>query len=132
MSIRLPSGALHVNNIYLWAHVGVLDQERNLGQEFLLDFSLWPDMELISKQDDISMMSDYSLGIKDLQQLAFTLKCQSIEYFAERILDHLESIYGLVPMKVFLRKSSAPVPGFYGTVGVEKQRHFPLAEKNID
>ena len=125
----LPSGVIHVKDLYLWSHVGVLEQERTYGQEFLLDFSLWLDIEHASEQDDISSTADYSLGIRDLQQCAFNIDCQTIEYFAEQILDRLQSLYGSVPMKVFLRKCSAPVPGFDGTVGVERIRNFPLHDK---
>ncbi len=128
----LSSGAICVTNIYLWAHVGVLHQEREYGQEFSLDFSLWPDMELISTEDDISIMSDYSLGIKEIQRLALNLNCKSIEFFAEQILDRLELIYGSVPMNVFLRKCYAPVSGFDGSVGVKKTRHFPQVDLSTD
>ncbi|MED5165551.1 MAG: dihydroneopterin aldolase, partial [Cyanobacteriota bacterium] len=33
---RLPLGAIHVNDVRLWAHVGVLDHERREGQWFSL------------------------------------------------------------------------------------------------
>ena len=125
MTNHLPSGVIHVKDLYLWSHVGVLEKERKHGQEFLLDFSLWLNMEYASKRDNISSTADYSLGILDLQQYAFTIECQTIEYYSELILNRLESLYGSVPMKVFLRKCFAPVPGFDGTVGVERTRHFP-------
>ncbi|WP_320667792.1 dihydroneopterin aldolase [Prochlorococcus sp. MIT 1307] len=118
-------GAIHVNNVNLWAHVGVLDQERLHGQSFLLDFSLWLDLKKAALNDDLSATADYSLAIKDLQQIAFQLNCKTIERFSELILDRLECIYGPIPMKVFLRKCSAPISGFGGSVGVERSRYFP-------
>ena len=128
MSNYLPSGAIHVRDIYLWAHVGVLEHERLFGQEFLLDVSLWLEMEHFARHDDISMMADYSLAISELQQFSFNFNCQTIEYFSEQILDHLELLYGSVPMQIFLRKCFAPVPGFDGSVGVERKRNFPLSD----
>ena len=36
---------LKIENIKLWARVGVLDEERELGQLFNLDIFLWTDFE---------------------------------------------------------------------------------------
>ncbi len=122
---HLPSGAIHVNNINLWAHVGVLDSERDCGQSFLLDVTLWLDLEKAAKMDDLSSTLDYSIAINRIQQLSFQINCQTIEHFSKRILDCLEELYGDLPMKIYLRKCSAPVQGFSGDVGVEMGRHFP-------
>ena len=125
MSNNLPLGAIHVRDINLWAHVGVIEQERVFGQMFLLDFSLWLNMESVALNDELSQTADYSLAINDLQQFSFQLTCHTIEHFSELILNRLESIYGPLPMQVFLRKCSPPIPGFTGFVGVERFRHSP-------
>ena len=67
----------------------------------------------------------------DLQKHVISIECQTIEYFAELILDRLQLLYGLVPMKVVLRKSYAPIPGFDGIVGVEMTRNFPTEKSSI-
>ena len=36
---------LKIENIKLWARVGVLDKERDLGQLFIVDIFLWTDFE---------------------------------------------------------------------------------------
>ncbi len=126
MSNCLPTGVIHVKDLHLWAHVGVLHHEQLLGQSFNLDFSIWLDLERASRNDDLSATADYSIAIQNLQELAFELKCSTIEHFSEKILEALEALYGLVPMQIVLRKISAPVPGFTGTVAVERRRHFPI------
>ena len=78
MSSRLSVGAIHVTDVRLWAHVGDLDEERELGQWFTLDFSLWLDMSQVSKHDDLSAMADYSLAIKGIQKLALEIRCLTI------------------------------------------------------
>ena len=40
---------LKIENIKLWARVGVLDEERELGQLFSLDVDLWTDFENVLK-----------------------------------------------------------------------------------
>ena len=51
MNDRLPSGVIHVDDLNLWAHVGVLNEERLMGQSFLLDFSLWLDIDRAAVKD---------------------------------------------------------------------------------
>jgi len=123
MNECLHSGAIHVNDMRLWAHVGVLDSERQNGQWFSLDFTLWLDLEKSAKGDDLSTSVDYSLAIKEIQQLALEIDCLTIEHFSEKILDLLESLYGSLKMRVVLQKVNAPVNGFTGTVAVERYRY---------
>ena len=124
MNNHLPHGAIHVQELKLWAHVGVLEKERLFGQYFLLDFTLWIDLDKVSKSDKLSDTADYSKAINDLHNLAFELNCQTIEFFSEKILDLLEENYGPIPMLVFLRKCNVPIEGFQGIVGIERSRYL--------
>lgn len=114
-----------VRGLRLWAHVGVLEQERLLGQWFELDFSLAWDLAGAGASDQLELSLDYSLAITALQRLAGEVRCLTLEHFAERILDCLEQLYGPVPATLELRKCRAPVPGFDGVVGVQRSRHGP-------
>ena len=49
---------LKIENIKLWARVGVLDEERELGQLFSLDLFLWSDFEKCTLTDDIKKTID--------------------------------------------------------------------------
>jgi len=116
-----------VRGLRLWAHVGVLERERQLGQWFELDFSLAWDLAAAGASDRLEHSLDYSQAIRALQRLAAELRCLTLEHFAERILDCLEQLYGAVPTRLELRKCHAPVPGFDGVVGVQRSRHCQLA-----
>jgi dihydroneopterin aldolase len=118
-------GVIHVADINLWAHVGVLEQEQLHGQHFLLDFKIWLNVELAADNDDLSETVDYSIAIKALQHLALDLKCKTIETFSDQILNCLEDLYGQVPVHIFLRKCAPPIAGFNGTVGIERFRYLP-------
>ena len=115
--------AIHVRDLRLWAHVGVLDHERRDGQWFRLDLSLWLDLSQSAADDDLAFSADYSLAIRDLQQLSRSIRCLTIEHFSDRVLDCLEQLYGPVPVRLTLSKCAAPVPGFDGVVAVERIRH---------
>ena len=84
-------GGIHVTGISLWSHVGVVSQERLHGQAFLLDFSVWLDLDLASKNDDLNATADYSIAIKRIYKLSFEINCLTIEHYSEKILDLLQS-----------------------------------------
>ena len=115
--------AIHVKDLRLWAHVGVLEQERRDGQWFSLDISLWTDLSAAAADDDLASSLDYSLAIRSLQALAREIRCLTIEHFSDRVLDCLEQLYGPVPVRLTLSKCAAPVSGFDGVVAVERIRH---------
>ena len=126
MSIQKKYSAIHVRNIDLWAHVGVLDKERLNGQQFLLDVSIWLDIEAAEKGDDVGLSKDYSLIIKSIQKLSFQINCKTIEVYSEKILDAIEVLCGQIPVKIILQKCSPPVDGFTGYVSIERHRYFQL------
>ena len=123
LTLKSRPGAIHVNEFKLWAHVGVLEKERLHGQGFILNFTVWLELDEASKKDDLSYSADYSLAIKRIQELSFQINCLTIEHYSEQILDVLESLYGTIPMRVLLRKTSPPVHGFSGSVAVERRRY---------
>ena len=116
--------AIHIKDINLWAHVGVLESERTNGQSFVLDISFWLDLDESSKLDKLDKSIDYSETIKAVQKLSYETKCLTIEYFSDQILNILESLYGQVPINIILKKCSPPIDGFNGSVLIEKKRNF--------
>jgi len=117
--------AVHVQGLRLWAHVGVLEHERALGQWFELEFWLGGDLSRAASDDDLAASTDYVSAIEAVRQLSRTLVCQTLEHFSERILNTLEQLYGPIPIRLELRKCRAPIAGFDGTVSVCRQRRWP-------
>jgi dihydroneopterin aldolase len=117
--------AIHIQDLRVWAHVGVLERERLEGQWFSLDLTLLVDLEVAARSDALTDTADYSLAVQAVQALASELRCRTIEHFSERVLNRLVDLYGAVPMRVLLRKTTPPIPGFSGTVAVERHRHWP-------
>ena len=115
---------IHIKDINLWAHVGVLETERIHGQSFLLDISFCVNLDEASKLDQLDKSIDYSEAIKAVKKLSFEIKCLTIEYFSDQILNLLESLYGPVPIHILLTKCSPPIQGFTGNVLIEKKRNF--------
>lgn len=114
-----------VRGLRLWSHVGVLPSERQCGQWFELDLTLAWDVSGAAGQDALNLSLDYSRAITALQDLARRIHCLTIEHYSERVLELLEQLYGPVPVALELRKCQAPVPGFTGSVAIQRRRHWP-------
>jgi dihydroneopterin aldolase len=117
------SDVIRIAGLRLWAHVGVLERERLLGQWFELEIALHQDLCAAGRDDDLSRSLDYAEAIRALQVQARDLRCLTLEHYAERVMDLLEDLYGPVPVRVVVCKCRAPVPGFDGRVSVERRRH---------
>ena len=117
------SDRIVVRDLRLWAHVGVLEHERLLGQWFALDFWLAHDLQSAGCSDALADTLDYAEAVALIRELTASLRCQTLEHFSERVLDLLQQRYGAIPMGLELRKLAAPIPGFDGTVAVQRQRH---------
>jgi dihydroneopterin aldolase len=114
--------AIEVRGLRLWAHVGVLEVERERGQWFELSFRLAADLSAAARRDDLGASHDYARAISALQEQARSVRCRTLEHWSERILDLLEELYGQVPIELELIKCAAPVAGFSGTVAVRRRR----------
>ena len=122
----LPFDIIRVDNLRLWAHVGVLEHERDHGQWFRVDLALHLDLSESARADSLAATADYSLGVQALQRLASEITCHTLEHFSERMFEELEGIYGAMPMHLRLSKCHAPIPGFAGTVSLERWRRKPF------
>ena len=128
MSASIPLHSLdviRVDDLRLWAHVGVLEHERRDGQWFRLDLALYLDFSGAAASDALEATADYSLAVTALQGLAAEIRCETIEHFSERVFEALESLYGTLPMHLRLCKCSPPIAGFTGTVSIERWRNRP-------
>ena len=124
MSAEKDLSVIHIKDINLWAHVGVLEKERLHGQRYLLDISFWLDLDESSRLDELNKSIDYSVAIKAIQKLSFEINCLTIEFFSDQILNTLEALYGSIPMTLALQKCSPPIAGYSGSVSIEKKRNF--------
>ena len=124
MSGGSASDRIRVRDLRIWAHVGVLDQEREHGQWFRLCFAIAADLSATARSDDLEGGYDYGLGIAALQQRSRSLRCRTLEHAADQLLDRLESLYGPVGLWLEIEKCRVPVPGFNGRVAVSRQRRW--------
>ena len=109
---------LQIENIQLWARVGVLDEERNLGQLFSLDIFLWTDFENCTANDDIKKTVDYSKLVEILKNQSKKVYCFTIQKFSNKILEIIDEEFKLSKIKIILTKCNPPITGFDGKVAI--------------
>ena len=114
------SDRIVVRGLRLFAHVGVLEHERELGQWFELDFELGWDLREAAAEDDLSKTLDYSSAILLIQNQTRSVRLGTMEGWSEEIKDLLFSVYGEVPLCLRLRKCSPPISGFTGITEIRR------------
>ena len=109
---------LKIEKIKLWARVGVLDEERELGQLFSLDIFLWTDLEKCTANDDIKKTVDYSKLVEILNVQSKKICCFTIEKYSNEILEIIDQEFKLSKVKIILTKCNPPITGFDGKVSI--------------
>ena len=109
---------LKIENIKLWARVGVLDEERKLGQLFSLDIFLWTDFEKCTVNDDIKKTVDYSKLVQILKDQSKKIYCFTIEKYSNSIIEIIDQEFNLSKIKIILTKCNPPITGFDGKVSI--------------
>jgi len=111
---------LKIEKIELWARVGVLENERKLGQLFNLDILIWSDFDACSKNDDINSTLDYSLIIQKVKSHSKKISCFTIEKYSEEIIKIIRIGFNPDRIKITLTKCRPPIDGFNGKVSIVK------------
>ena len=109
---------LKIENIKLWARVGVLEEERQLGQLFSLDLFIWCDFKKCTDSDDLKKTVDYSKLVFLLKEQAKKIYCFTIEKYSNEILEIINNEFQLSKIKIILTKCNPPITGFDGKVSI--------------
>jgi 7,8-dihydroneopterin aldolase/epimerase/oxygenase len=116
------SDAIHVNNIRAFGHLGVLSEERSLGQWFNVDLVIYLDLSKAGKSDRLSDTYDYSQSVGKIQSYIQTTEVQLIESAAEAIAAIILAAEIVQQVQVRLTKLVPPIAHFDGTIAVQITR----------
>jgi 7,8-dihydroneopterin aldolase/epimerase/oxygenase len=114
--------AIHVNGIRAFGHLGVLPEERTLGQWFNVDLVIHLDLSKAGASDRLTDTYDYSQSIQSIQELIQTSQVQLIESAAEKIAAIVLTAAIVKQVQVRLTKLTPPIPHFDGTIAVDITR----------
>lgn len=104
------------------ARHGVLEEERKLGQRFVVDLELGVDCHAAGSADDPRLCVDYS-AVYDLvadrvQKTTFKL----IEALAEHLAEAILAAFPVEYVRVRVAKPHAPLKGIFRSAAVEIER----------
>jgi 7,8-dihydroneopterin aldolase/epimerase/oxygenase len=110
---------LHIRDIQAYGYIGVLPEERRIGQWFIIDLTIWLDLATAGKSDRLEDTYDYSAIPDQVKTLIATANFQLIEATAEAIAQLILQSEQVHQVQVHFTKPKPPIAEFNGTVAVE-------------
>lgn len=117
---------IFVNEMSFYGYHGVFEEEKKLGQRFLVDLTLMLDLKEAGKTDDVTRTIDYSDVYERVKKIVEETRYALIEALAERISEELFCAYDrLKACVVKVTKPNPPIAGSLRSVAVEILRERP-------
>ena len=111
---------IYIKDLKIKAHHGVLLEEKENGQQFILDITVMADLAKARKSDNLDDTVNYAEMIGTVSAAFMCEKCDLIEHAAERVADAILNKYKTVEsVTVLLKKPEAPINADFGYVAVE-------------
>lgn len=113
---------IHVNGIRAFGRLGVLLEERTIGQWFNVDLIIQVDLSKAGASDQLADTYDYCNAVTAIQSYIQTSEVQLLEAAAEAIAAIVLAANIVQQVQVRLTKLVPPIPHFSGTIAVEITR----------
>jgi 7,8-dihydroneopterin aldolase/epimerase/oxygenase len=108
-----------VSGLEVFAFHGCTPEEKEKGQDFLIDLEFEYDASRAVEKDDLAEAVDYDLMASEVYDLATRERYDLIETLAARIGRHIMAATPATRLVVRVRKPQAPMRRKVGEVGVE-------------
>jgi dihydroneopterin aldolase len=103
-----PADYIHVEQLEVFARVGVTDQERAKPQRLTLNITAWPSLGFENLQDDIQRTANYSELCALAREFVMTRKTSLIETLVSELALYLLERLPLREVQIELRKFVLP------------------------
>lgn len=113
---------IRLTGLQAWGRHGVLAQEREHGQRFVVDVTLDVDLAPAAASDDLADTVDYGTLAADIADIVRGPAHELIESLAGAIADHCLDDGRVTAVEVTVHKPSAPVPVAVDDVSVTVRR----------
>jgi dihydroneopterin aldolase len=101
---------------------GVFDHERRDGQDFLVDVTVWVDLDRAAATDDLADTLDYGALANRAAEIVAGPPCDLIETVAARIADNVMADQRVHAVEATVHKPAAPIPQDFADVAVTVRR----------
>ena len=106
----------------IFAHHGVLAEEKSAGQEFIVDIALHADLAAAATSDDLADTIDYGALAAAIHERVASEQWNLIERVAGRVADLVMEDERVSAVEVRVHKPSAPIAVPFDDVVVEVRR----------
>lgn len=110
MNSKTPAGIIRIDNLSIYAHHGVLPQERKVGNDFTVSMRLRFDASKAMENDEL----DATINYADLVQIAkdeMAIPSKLLEHVVFRIHRHITARYPeITGGTISLYKNNPPIP----------------------
>lgn len=109
-----------ITGLRVFAHHGVFDFERQNGQDFYIDATIWIDGDKAAFTDDLNNTAHYGDLAKGLVELTKNDPVDLLETLAQRLLDYALNFGGgkVLKAKITVHKPGAPLPYEFEDVSI--------------
>lgn len=117
---------IRLNDMIFYGFHGVHDEERKLGQRFVVTLDLQTDPALDGQIRHLDQTVDYTKVYAQIREIMETHQFQLLEACANKVADQLLAGFPLIQsVRVRIQKPSVPIPGSIHSVEVELFRSRP-------
>jgi len=113
------SGRISITGLRAFAYHGCTPQEKERGQNFLVDLELEYDISAAAREDRLEKAVDYDRLAASVRELVIRERYDLIETLAERIARHVLDATPASWVRVKVRKPEAPLSCEVAEVAVE-------------
>ena len=110
---------IHIEQLEVFARVGVPDSERAEAQRLRLNMTLWP--KIAEPRDEISDTVNYSEVAESLKQFVRQRDYKLIETLAEQIATHLLTHFSLRKVELEVRKFVLPDAKYVSVTAIRER-----------
>ena len=113
---------IELRGLRVRGHHGVFDHERRDGQDFVIDITVWLDLDVAAASDDLADTLDYGGLAQRAADIVAGPPRQLIETVAGEIADGVMADERVHAAEVVVHKPGAPIPLEFADVAVVARR----------
>ncbi|MCK5756868.1 MAG: dihydroneopterin aldolase [Mycobacterium sp.] len=113
---------IELRGLRVRGHHGVFDHERRDGQDFVIDITVWLDLDVAAASDDLADTLDYGVLAQRAADIVAGPPRQLIETVAGEIADGVMVDERVHAAEVVVHKPGAPIPLEFADVAVVARR----------
>jgi 7,8-dihydroneopterin aldolase/epimerase/oxygenase len=113
---------IELRGLTVRGHHGVFDHERREGQDFVVDITVWIDLETAATTDELADTLDYGALAQRAADIVAGPPRKLIETVAGAIADDVMTDERAHAVEVVVHKPAAPIPLTFADVAVTARR----------